>query len=258
MNVPPQSSPINYTGCPIQISDSEETTLADSDEAPELVADEEDTTSDDDLTESDDEPLLPTVVMQAHRLVAASSAQRAANGGDSQDYPHQAVFKTALLQLSKGLDTHRSYQLVPARFDTESQASWEARGAAMLELHADYSAAMQARLKSPPQEDEKWKRFGNAYVHVLALLQLDTALLHEVCKVWPSTCGGETHFRSMWRTQIEKWLRLAKLQAVELHDERVKAMMLLPDGATVALHNRTIQDTKQHWCYMYDAMHSMC
>ena len=58
--------------CPIQFSDSDETTLADDGPAPELVTDEE-TISDSDLTESDEEPLLPTVVMQAQQLVAAPS-----------------------------------------------------------------------------------------------------------------------------------------------------------------------------------------
>ena len=251
----PTNSPQPGTAeCPIQVSDSDETTLADDGHAPELVTDEE-TISDSDLTESDEELLLPTVVMQAQQLVAASSAQRAARGGDPQDHPHQAAFKTALLQLSKRLDTKGSYQQVTVRFNTESQASWEARGAAMLEVYGNYSNAMKARLNSPHQEDGKWRRFGNAYVQVLALLQLDTTLVHEL---WPSTCGGETHFRSMWRTQIKQWLRSAKLRAAELHDERVKAMQLLPDGATAALRNSAIEEAKRHWCFMYDAMHSLC
>ena len=153
------------------------------------------------------------------------------------------------------MDTAGSYQQATARFNTESQASWEAGGAAMLEVYADYSAAMKARLNSPHQEDGKWRRFGNAYMQVLALLQLDTALTHELL---PSTSGGETHFRSMWRTQIKQWSRSAKLRAAELHDERVRAMQLLPDGATVALRNSVIEEAKRHWCFMYDAMHSLC
>ena len=195
--------------CPIQISDSDDTTLADDDPALELATDEE-TISDSDLTESDDElPLLPTVLMQAQQLVAASAAHRDVHG---DGHIHQAVFKTALLQLSKRLDTAASYQQVTVRFNTESQASWEARGAAMLEVYDDYNAAMKARLSSPHQEDGKWKRFGNAYVQILALLQLDTALTHEL---WPSTYEGETHFRSMWRHQVKKWARSAKLRAQE-------------------------------------------
>ena len=226
---------------PIQISDSDDTTLADDGPEPELATDEE-TISDSDLTESDEElPLLPTVLMQAHQLVAASTAHRAVHG---DGHIHQAVFKTALLQLSKRLDPAASYQQVTVRFNTESQASWEARGAAMLEVYDDYNVAMKARLSSPHQEDGKWKRFGNAYVQVLALLQLDTALTHEL---WPATHGGETHFRSMWRHQIKKLARSAKLRAQELHDERIRAMQLLPDGATVALRNSVIEEAKQHW-----------
>ena len=35
-------------------------------------------------------------------------------------------------------------------------------------------------------------------------------------------------------------------------------MMLLPDGATMALRNSAIEDSKRHWCFMYDAMSSLC
>ena len=34
--------------------------------------------------------------------------------------------------------------------------------------------------------------------------------------------------------------------------------MLLPDGATMALRNSAIEDSKRHWCFMYDAMSSLC
>ena len=50
---------------PIQISDSDETTLAGDDTEPDLITDEESTISDGTQTESDDEPLLPEEVVQA-------------------------------------------------------------------------------------------------------------------------------------------------------------------------------------------------
>ena len=78
----------------------------------------------------------------------------------------------------------------------------------MLAEYADYPTAMQARLKSPSQEDARWRRFGDAYEHTLALLQLDTVLLHEI---WPSTSGGEISYRSMWRSQIRQWRRAENL-----------------------------------------------
>jgi len=242
------------SGCPIQISDSDDTTLADSDgtstPSPVSDSDEEAVITDEELTESDEDALMPTVVVQAQQLIATSLAHR-----DQHDCPHQPEFKTALLRMSKELSAQGAYQQVTARFNTESQASWEARGAALLGAYADYDAAMAARLQSPTQEDGKWKRFGTAYINVLALLQLDVRLLHDI---WPNTCGGETHFRSIWRTKIRQWLRLAKQRTAELHDEQVRAVMLLPDGATMALRNSAIEDSQRHWCFMYEAMHSLC
>ena len=53
-------------------------------------------------------------------------------------------------------------------------------------------------------------------------------------------------------------MRLAKQRTAELHDEQVQAVMLLPDGATMALRNSAIEDSQRHWCFMYEAMHSLC
>ena len=154
----------------------------------------------------------------------AARAQHVDLGSVSADDPEGTAslgtFRTSLFNLSKAVNRQSAYQQVAARFPTESQASWEARGAALLSEYADYPAAMQARLSSPRQEDVRWRRYGDAYVHVLALLQLDTALLHEV---WPNTCGGETSYRSMYRTQIKQWRRAAKLKTAELHDAQMVA-----------------------------------
>ena len=117
--------------------------------------------------------------MQAQRLVSAARAQHATLSSVNADDPEGTTcldtFRTSLFSLSKATNRQSAYQQVAARFPTESQASWEARGAALLSEYADYPAAMQARLSSPQQEDARWLRFGDAYVHVLALLQLDTA-----------------------------------------------------------------------------------
>ena len=241
---------------PIQISDSDETTLADDEAEPTLVADDDTTVSDVSQTESDDEPLLPEAVMQAHGLVSAAlqaSSARQNNGDPEVAYGDD--LRTTLLQLSKAMNSRSAYQQVTVRFPTESQASWEARGAAMLAVYADYPSAMQARLKSPSQEDARWRRFGNAYVHALALLQLDTVLMHEI---WPSTSGGETSYRSMWRTKIKQWSRAAALRTAELHDECLLAKASLPDSATMALREDAVQETKMHWSFLYDAMRNMC
>ena len=125
----------------------------------------------------------------------------------------------------------------------------------MLAVYADYPTAMQARLKSPGQEDARWRRFGNAYVHALALLQLDTMLMHDI---WPSTSGGEASYRSMWRTKIKQWSKAAALRTAELHDECLLVKASLPDSATMALRENAIQETKMHWSFLYDAMHNMC
>ena len=114
---------------------------------------------------------------------------------------------------------------------------------------------MQSRLTSPRQEDEKWRRFGDAYVHTLALLQLDTELLHEI---WPSTSGGEPSYRSMWRTKIRQWSRAAKLRTAELHDEQLLARASHPDSATTAIRDNAVQEAKMHWSFLHEAMHNMC
>ena len=244
---------------PIDISDSDETTLADEEAEPDLVPDDDTTVSDGSQTESDDELLLPEEVMQAHELVQTARARQAAwaheHGGERADVPHEDALRTSLLQLSKAIRRQSAYQQVAVRFPTESQASWEARGAAMLAVYADYPTAMQARLKSPGQEDARWRRFGNAYVHALALLQLDTMLMHDI---WPSTSGGEASYRSMWRTKIKQWSKAAALRTAELHDECLLVKASLPDSATMALRENAIQETKMHWSFLYDAMHNMC
>ena len=125
----------------------------------------------------------------------------------------------------------------------------------MLAVYADYPTAMQARLKSPSQEDARWRRFGDAYVHTLALLQLDTMLMHEI---WLSTSGGETSYRSMWRTKIKQWSRAATLRTAELHAECLLAKASLPDSATMALREDAVQETKMHWSFLHEAMHNMC
>ena len=235
---------------PIQISDSDETTLADDEGAPDLATDDKATISDGVQTESDEEPLLPEAVIQAQVLVAAARARQAAysgvHDGDPEGPEHNDDLRSQLLALSKTLNRAASYQQVTVRFPTESQASWEARGAALLAECADYSTAMQSRLTSPSQEDEKWRRFGIAYVHILALLQLDTELLHELC---PSTSGGETSYRSMWRTKIKQWSRAAKLRTAELHDEQLLAKASHPDSVSTAIREDAVQETKMHWSF---------
>ena len=110
--------------------------------------------------------------------------------------------KMPLLALSRTLDLDAARQQVAARFITESQPSWEARGAAMLGEYPDYTSAMVDRLQYISRDATEWRSVGDRYMQMLALLQLDSKELHEI---WPCTSGGEASFRSMWRHKIKKW-----------------------------------------------------
>ena len=93
------------TNSPIQISDSDETTLADDEAEPTLVTDDDTTVSNGSQTESDDEPLLPKEVMQAHGLVPAAlqAAWVRQNDGEPEDVTYGDALRTSLLQLSKAM-----------------------------------------------------------------------------------------------------------------------------------------------------------
>ena len=72
--------------------------------------------------------------------------------------------KMPLLALSRTLDLDAARQQVTARFITESQPSWEARGAAMLGEYPDYSSAMVDRLKGISRDADEWHSFGDRYM----------------------------------------------------------------------------------------------
>ena len=115
---------------PIEIVDSDETTLADDGR----------TDTDSDLTESDSDDLYPRVisclpreVVRAQKILNEWHIRHAQQDADTEWDAHSVMhLKMPLLALSRDLDLDAAKQQVTARFITESQPSWEARGAAML------------------------------------------------------------------------------------------------------------------------------
>ena len=185
--------------------------FSDSDSSRTTLRDGERTDTDADLTVSEDGALLQEETSQAMQIISASRArqeQTADDGGwDVATVPHACEFKTALLCLAQTIDPNMALQQVDARFPTESQISWEARGAAVKGHFWDYSAAMKARFNSPNQDDWEWKQFGRSYTQLLALLKLDVKLLQDI---WPQASGGEAAYRRHWKLQVKHWTRSAQ------------------------------------------------
>ena len=123
--------------CPIKISDSDETTLADSAR----------TDTDSDLTESDSDEVVPRAAARAQRILNECHIRHPQqDAGTEWDADTVLHLKMPLLALSRTLDSDAARQQVIARFITESQPSWEARGATMLGENLDYTSDMVDRL----------------------------------------------------------------------------------------------------------------
>ena len=152
--------------------------------------------------------------------------------------------KMPLPALARTLDLNPARQQVAARFITEPQVSWEARGAAMLGEYTGYTSAMVARLQGISRDAAEWRDFGDTYMRVLALLQLDTTELHGI---WPCTSGGEASFRSVWRYKIKKWSSIA----------RGHSAITATNDLQMASRGDTVQEVKLYWCSLHDAMNAL-
>ena len=219
---------------PIEIDDSDATTLADS----------EQTDTDSDLTESDSEDSVHKAVVKAQRILETWYARHPQHGTTTEwDAASVMDLKMPLLVLARTLDVDLARQQVAARFITESQVSWEARGAAMLGEYDDYASAMAARLQGISRDAAEWRGFGDTYMRVLALLQLDTRELHGI---WPCTIGGEASFRSMWRYKIKQWSSMA----------RRRSESSSTSDRQIASRGDTVKEVQMYWRSLHDAMHA--
>ena len=184
-------------------------------EAPMLVSDSDDTTLEDpDQTDSDEPPLLHSAVLEAQQLLHNFRESATCHDDDVQE------LRGALEDLANMMDPARAVQQVTVRFPSESRESWEARGAAMLEEHPDYSTAMQFRLTSPYQDDANWHPYGQMYAKMLALLQLEADDLHAV---WPMTHGGEARFRRDNKAILSTWARIGHEQSLAMEKAEAEA-----------------------------------
>ena len=148
---------------PIVLSDSDETILQTSD------------------TETDSDDMMPEAVIWAANLVNEFKRQQSVD----MDSIHE--LRRELVELANTIDANRAQQQVSARYPAESNESWEARGASLMEQQPDYGTAMKIRLQSPYQDDADWKPYATIYMQMLALLQLVADDLHAI---WPMTHGG--------------------------------------------------------------------
>ena len=233
--------------------------FSDSESSRTTLRDSERSDTDDDLTVSEDEALFLEETSKAIQIISASRARReqtANDGGwEMASVPHASEFKTALLCLAQTIDPNMALQQVDARFPTESQISWEARGATVKGHFRDYGAAMKARFNSPNQDDWEWKQFGTSYTQLLALLQLDVKLLQDI---WPQTSGGEAAYRRHWRLQVKHWTRSAQRQSTLIASATAGAGLLHSDEAAEEYRQDTVQHAKIHWNFMLNAMQKLC
>ena len=231
--------------CPIEISDSDETTLADSTR----------TDTDSDLTESDGDEFAPRAAAKAQRILDAWHIRHAQlDAGTEWDADNVLHLKMPLLALSRMLDPDEARQQVTARFITELQPSWEARGATMLGECPDYTSAMVDKLQGISRDATEWRSFGDRYTQMLALLQLDSKELHNI---WPGTGGGEASFRSMWRHKIKKWSSASRRCSATAASTVGDLVVPLASDADMVRRCNTIQEVKMYWSYLYEAMHSL-
>ena len=99
-----------HRDCPIEIVDSDETTLADSDR----------TATDSDLTESDDEESFHRVAAKAQGILEAWHIRHAQlDAGTEWDADSVLHLKMPLLEMSRKIDADAARQQVDARFLTE-------------------------------------------------------------------------------------------------------------------------------------------
>jgi hypothetical protein len=120
-------------------------------------------------------------VVRAQKILNEWRIRHAQRDADTEWDAHSVMnLKMPLLALSRDLDLDAAKQQVTARFITESQPSWEARGAAMLGEYPDYSSAMVDRLQGTHRGNDEWRSFGDRYMQMLSLLQLDINELHDI------------------------------------------------------------------------------
>jgi hypothetical protein len=161
--------------------------------------------------------------------------------------------KMPLLAMSRKIDADAARQQVTTRFMTESQPSWEARGATMLGEYPDYTSAMAARLQGISRSATEWRAFGDRYMQVLALLQLDAKELHDI---WPGTEGGEASFRSVWRHKIRQWSSTSRQCSNATACVDTTDVSLGTEAHQLARRN-TVQEVKMYWSYLYETMQSL-
>ena len=101
------------------------------------------------------------------------------------------------------------------RFPSESTRSFEARGAVMLGMQADYASTLQARIQGPAQHRVLWMPHGRLYVKVLALLQHS---LRDMAMLWPDQQGGEKAFMHTNRENLKKWAAWSRCATADLHE----------------------------------------
>ena len=233
---------------PITLYDSDETILGNSD------------------TESDNDDMMPEAVIWAANLVSEFKREQCA------DIDSIRELRAELVELANTIDAGRALQQVTVRFPSESNMSWEARGAALMEDQPDYSTAMKLRLQSPHQDDVNWERYANIYVQMLALLQLVADDLHAI---WPMAHGGEARFRRLHTTEMQRWARMGEQSAAEV--ERTETLqyskctydLVAPTPPVSAYppeeswrqslqqRGRTVDDVKRYWGYMFTAMQNL-
>ena len=158
---------------PVTLYDSDETILGNSD------------------TESNNDNMMPEAVIWAANLVSEFRREQCA------DIDSIRELRAELVELANTIDAGRALQQVTVRFRSESNMSWEARGAALMGEQPDYGTSVKLRLQNPHQDDVNWERYARIYVQMLALLQLVADDLHAI---WPMTHGGEARFRRLHAT----------------------------------------------------------
>ena len=94
------------------------------------------------------QPLLPEVVINAQLLLQPMRNALAQTG--SVDSAVREVVSHQIMEMAESLDYEASSDQVYERFRSDSTRSFEARGAVMLGMHADYASALQARIQPGP------------------------------------------------------------------------------------------------------------
>ena len=136
-----------------------------------------------------DQPLLPEAVIDAQLLLQPMRDAMAHTGG--VDSAVREVVSHQIMEMSESLDYEACNDQVYERFRSESTRSFEARGAVMLGMHADYASALQARIQGPAQHRVLWHPHGQLYIKVLVLLQHS---LRDMAMLRPEQQGGEKAF----------------------------------------------------------------